>query len=206
MILAKVVHPTKGLLQRKKPRPQAPRSMFAVGTSPMQQVARVLIEMGGRMTFFKLMKLLYLVDLTAIERLGHMIAGTVYLRQVDGPWAPDLDEAIRAMEGFEVRRFFPHRIPMVTPGPSTRSPVHLDDDILEIIAEVFEAYGQMTNAEIKSAVYRTKPMRHVLLQERGGKDMRNKAILYKNKTIADADVADSAGKQSGDAGSTVQDH
>lgn len=56
------------------------------------------------------------------------------------------------------------------------------------------------------AVYRTKPMRHVLLQERGGKDMRNKAILYKNKTIADADVADSAGKQSGDAGSTVQGH
>ena len=185
MVLAKMVHPTKGLQQRSKPRPQAATQLFAVGTSPLQQVARVLLDMGGRMTFFKLTKLLYLVDLTAIERIGQMVAADVYLRQVEGPWAPKLDQAIKEMEGFEVRRFFAHKLPMVTRGPSARSPIQLDDDVLEIIAEVFEAYGHMTNAEIKTAVYHTKPMRHVLMEERKGKDMRNKAVLYKNKTIAD---------------------
>jgi hypothetical protein len=38
---------------------------------------------------------------------------------------------------------------------------------------------------IKAAVYRTEPMRFVLKVEGRGKDMRNKAVLYKDKTIAD---------------------
>jgi uncharacterized phage-associated protein len=190
MLLAKIVHPTKGLRTKRKPAPApASRSLFAVGTSPVQQVARVLLELGGRMTYFKLMKLLYLVDLKAIEKVGQMVAGEVYLRQVEGPWLPTLDAALKDMDGFEVRRFFAHRMPMVMPGPSARSPVQLDDDLLEIVAEVFEAYGRMTNGQIKTAVYRTKPMRHVLIQEQSGKDMRNKAVLYKGKTIADEDTA-----------------
>ena len=42
-------------------------------------------------------------------------------------------------------------------------------------------YGDMTNAEIKTAVYQTEPMRQVLRLERTGKDMRNKPVLYRDK-------------------------
>ncbi|MCX7012803.1 MAG: DUF4065 domain-containing protein [Candidatus Sumerlaeota bacterium] len=135
------------------------------------------------MTYFKLTKLLYLVDLAAIERLGRMVAGEVYLRQVDGPWPPRLNQALKEMDGFEVRRFSMRRLPMVELGPSPRGDVKLGDDVLQIIVDVYAGYGKMSNEQIKTAVYRTGPMRYVLQQERCGKDMRNKALLYRNRTI-----------------------
>ncbi|MCJ7504474.1 MAG: hypothetical protein MUP80_15650 [Acidobacteriia bacterium] len=181
MRLSKVVRPVKGLVERKTARADAP-SLFPPGASTMQQVARVLLELGGRMTYFKMTKLMYLVDLFSLKKLGHMIASNIYLRQVDGPWPPNLDKALEVMQGYEVRRFFARRIPMVAPGPAPRSEVLLDDDILEIVSEVFRTYGAMSNAGIKTAVYRTAPMRFILEEERKGKKMANKPVLYKDKT------------------------
>jgi len=181
MRLSKVVHPVKGLVERRTARTDAP-SLFPTVASTMQQVARVLLEFGGRMTYFKITKLMYLVDLFSLKRFGRTVASNIYLRQVEGPWPPDLDEALEAMQGYEVRRFFARRIPMVAPGPSPRSDVLLDDDILEIVSEVFRTYGAMSNAGIKTAVYRTAPMRFILQEERKGKKMANKPVLYKDKT------------------------
>jgi len=187
MVLAKAVHPVQGLLERKKPRAK-PATLFAAGCSPLQQIGRAILEMGGRMSFFKLTKLMYLIDLSAIRKLGHMVAGDVYLRQVDGPWLPKLRDALSAMQGYEVRQSFTRKIPMVAPGPSPRSRIELDDDILEIVAEVFRTYGSLGSSQIKTAVYRTGPMRFILQQERKGRDMRNKPVLYKNKAAPDLEA------------------
>jgi uracil-DNA glycosylase family 4 len=184
MLLAKVVHPVKGLIMQKKPSAQA-KPVLSGGPSVLQQVARVLLGLGGRMTYFKLTKLLYFVDLLSLRKLGHMVASDIYLRQVEGPWPPKLDKALSAMQGYEVRRFLVGRTPMVAPGPSPRFEVQLDDDILETIAEVYETYGSLTNSGIKTAVYRTDPMRFILQEESKGKDMRNKPVLYKDKTASD---------------------
>jgi len=137
------------------------------------------------MTYFKMTKLIYLVDLVALERLGHTVASNVYLRQGEGPWPPDLDNALAAMQGCEVRRFFMRKILVVTPGPTSRFEIDLGDDILDIISEVYGRYGSMSNPEIKAAVYRTGPMRFILQAERQGKKMLNKPVLYKDKTARD---------------------
>jgi uracil-DNA glycosylase family 4 len=184
MLLAKVVHPVKGLIERKKPRANA-AALLPAGASPMQQVARVLLELGGRMTYFKMTKLMYLIDLLALQKFGHTIASDIYLRQVEGPWPPDLDRALSAMQGYEVRRFFVRKVSIVAPGPSPRFEVQLDDNILQIIAQVLQTYGSMSNPEIKTAVYRTEPMRFILQEENKGKDMRNKPVIYKDKAAPD---------------------
>ncbi len=184
MHLAKVVHPEDGLKKTEKTRPK-PKSLFPAGSTPLQQVVRAFLELTGRMTYFKLTKLLYLFDFQAMGVVGHTYASDVYLRQVDGPWPPHLDKVLQAMEGYEVRRWFSQRIPMVDVGPSPRTEIRLDDDILKIIGEVWEKFGSFSNSAIKSAVYRTKPMRFILAQEDKGKDMRNKAVLYKEKTAVD---------------------
>jgi uncharacterized phage-associated protein len=145
-------------------------------------VARVLLDLGGRMTYFKMTKLMYLVDLFSLKRFGHSLASNIYLREVDGPWPPDLDKELETMQSYEVRRFFMRRIPMVAPGPSPRFKVELDNEILELIAEVFRTYGAMSNSDIKIAVYRTDPMRFILQEESEGKKMLNKPVLYKGKT------------------------
>jgi len=183
MRLAKMVHPLRGL-QKPKEAIRESTPLFQVKKTPLQQVARAFLEMCGRMTYFKLTKLIYLADFMALRRLGSTAASEVYLRQVDGPWPPKLDEALRAMQGFEVRRYISRRIPMVAIGPSPRWEIDLNDDILEIVAEISERYGKMSNSAIKTAVYWTEPMRFILQEEKRGRDMRNKAVLYKDKTAA----------------------
>ena len=189
MALAKIVHPVKGVLPRKKRGRAKTKSpaLFPAALTSLQQAARAILELGGRMTYFKLTKLLYLADLAAIERLGRTVAGDVYLRQVDGPWPPRLDQALKDMDGFEVRRFFSRRIPMVDLGPSPRGDSDLDEDTLNILVNAFAKYGHMGNAEIKATVYRTGPMQYILRAEREGRDMRNKAVLYKDRTASEID-------------------
>ena len=181
ILLSKVVHPVTGLVVRKATQEEA-SSRLSAGASPIQHVARVLLELGGRMTYFKMTKLMYLIDLFSLEKLGHTIASNIYLREVEGPWPPDLNKALEAMQGHEVRRFFARKIPIVAPVPSPRFEIQLDDNILEIISHVFRTYGSMSNAEIKTAVYRTAPMRFILQEEKKGKNMVNKPVLYKDKT------------------------
>jgi len=184
ILLSKVAHPIEGLITRKGSRSRAP-SVFPGAASMMQQVARVLLDLGGRMTFFKMTKLMYLIDLACLERLGHTVASDIYLRQVDGPWPPDLHKALEAMRGYEVRRSFTRGIPIVDLGPSPRFEIMLDDQVLEIVSKVFRTFGSMSNLKIKTAVYRTAPMRFVLREERKGKNMLNKSVLYKDKTAQD---------------------
>jgi uncharacterized phage-associated protein len=181
MLLSKLVHPIKGLVERKKAPRKAPTLSFA-GASTMQQVARVLLELGGRMTYFKMTKLMYLVDLFSLEKLGHTVASNIYLRQTEGPWPPDLNKTLQAMQGHEVLRSFVRRVPVLAPGPSPRFQIQLDDDVLGVISDVYRTYGSMSNAEIKTAVYCTDPMRFVLEEESKGKKMVNKPVLYKDKT------------------------
>lgn len=178
--LAKLVDPNKGLIERK-PRRKAPVAALPAQATSLHEVARAILSLGGRMTYFKLTKLLYLVDLAALHTFGHLIASDVYLRQVDGPWPPRLRDALSAMDGHEVR-FLARRVPGVAPGPSPRWEVELDVDVLDLIAEVFEKHGHLSNSRIKNAVYLTEPMRFVLKEENKGKDMRNKPVLYKDKT------------------------
>jgi uracil-DNA glycosylase family 4 len=181
MRLAKLVHPVKGLSKRLERRERS-EDLFSPSGSVMQHVARVLLELSGRMTYFKMTKLMYLIDLVAVERLGQTVASNIYLRQMDGPWPPELDGSLRSMEGYEVRRFSVRNIPMVAVGPSPRFEVHLDDRILEIVSDVFDTYGSMTNAQIKRSVYTTEPMRFILRAENKGTNMHNKPVLYKDKT------------------------
>jgi len=180
MLLAKQVHPVRGLIQRKQ-RELKPVRLAVEQPTALQQAVKTILEMKGRLTFFKLTKLLYLADLQALRLLGHPFAGNVYLRQMDGPWLPNLDNELKPMDGFEVRRFFAHKLPMVALGPSSRFEPDLEEAILEIITQVVEKYGDLTNAEIKTAVYQTEPMRYILREERAGKDMRNKPVLYRDK-------------------------
>jgi uracil-DNA glycosylase family 4 len=184
MRLAKIVHPVKGLLEGRGFRVNS-APLLPEGTTHLQQMARALLENSGRMTYFKLAKLMYMADFLALQRLGSTVGSELYLRQVDGPWPPMLNKALRAMEGFEIRRYFARQIPMVDIGPSPRSEIYLADEILEIVAEISQKYGQMSNSMIKAAVYRSEPMRFILEEEDKGKDMRNKPVLYKDKTAAD---------------------
>jgi len=75
----------------------------------------------------------------------------------------------------------------VSPRPSPRFRPNFDDKALSVIIEVLHKYGNLSNAEIKTVVYRTIPMKYLLEQEAMGKDMRKTPVIYKNRISSEID-------------------
>lgn len=187
MKLAKLVRPRSGVIRRSAPQKPRLREQVVSQTSAFQHLLCLVVKSLGKMTYFRLTKLLYLIDLTAIEKLGRSITGEIYLRQPEGPWPPALKKVVPALKGREITLSTRGRIPMVEPGPSPRFTGTLDDAALEVVAEVLERYGRLSNAEIKSAAYQTSPMRYLLAQERQGRDVRRIPVVYQDKCAPETD-------------------
>jgi len=185
--LAKLVHPTKGLARRRSPRTTTAKPFSLDDLTPFQHLVCLLVQTLGRITYFRLTKLLYLIDLAAIDAYGRSITGEIYIRQPDGPWPPALKKELPSLDGMEVVVSYRRRVPMVEPGPSRRFEPILDDQSLELVAEVIAKYGTLNNSEIKSVAYKTSPMRFVLSQERQGRDMQRFPIIYKDKAAPTTD-------------------
>jgi hypothetical protein len=183
MRLAQLVDPKKGIKERQYRRLHCGRGNQSGSFHRFQKLAYTIIESVGSMTYFKLTKLLYLVDLEALGRLGKTVTGEVYLREKEGPWPPKLQEMIEPLEGREIEFFYKGRMPMVEPGPSPRIEIDFKEAELEIIEDVLHRYGQLDNTGIKIAVYRTRPMRYVREQEKLGRSMSNVPVIYKDKAV-----------------------
>jgi uracil-DNA glycosylase family 4 len=176
--LSKLVDPYQGLQRR---RPMLPSGVLITAPDDLTKMAHVLIFLLyrlGRVSKFKLTKLLYLADFDAAQTLGREITESVYLRQVDGPWPPEIDRALSQLADYEVVTFFRRGIPVVSLGPSPRFEPLLDEEESAILLEVVRRYGDMTNSQIKSVAYRTTPMRELLRRERAGERTLNQPVLY----------------------------
>lgn len=171
--LAGIVDPDTGVKERRG----APMAKEFETPSALHQLVKMIVDQVGELTFFKLTKMLYLIDYAAKQAFGATVSGQVYLRQQEGPWIPKLHAIVRSMEGFEVRSTFVRRTPHVEPGPSPRFAVTLDGAVLRLATDTIAKYGQHTNSEIKSAVYFTRPMRELLREERTGKRTKGRVVI-----------------------------
>lgn len=188
MSLAKLVDPLKGFKRNSQIRTSgAFHALDLKKISVFQKVILGIVQSLGRITYFKLTKLLYLIDLLALERLGHTITGEIYLRQQEGPWPPALQKQIPQLKNCEVIITKTRNIPYIQQGPSPRFSVDLNEPYLVIIAEVLSEYGKLSNAQIKTRVYRTHPMRYLLKEEKFGRDVRKLPVIYLDKTAEELD-------------------
>lgn len=186
MRLGKLVDPTEGIIVKSASSKKQMASLIQWDTpSVFQQLIFAIVSSVGRLSYFKLTKLLYLADLTALERIKRTLTGEIYLRQPEGPWPPRLQKELPALNGYEIRQYFSGKMAAISLGPSPRFAIELDDEVLGILADVLEKYGKYSNAAIKTAVYMTSPMRYLLSEEKKGKDVRKVPVIYKNKKAPD---------------------
>lgn len=191
MELSKFVHPIKGIKEeeRKYSHDRYQYKLFTqIEPTPLQQLTTEIINALGKISYFKLTKLLYLVDLIAIKRLGRSITGEIYIRQPEGPWPPKLEKDISELNNMEVILSYYKRMTTVEPGPSHRFCSNFDEESLEIIFDVISKYGEYDNFKLKTATYLTEPMKYILKQENLGRDMRRKALIYKDKILSQLNI------------------
>lgn len=186
--LAKFVDPVKGTIITKKKKFVIKKSESKIKFHNVQKVINALLDSVKEMSYFKLVKLLYFVDFLSIERYGMSVTGEIYIRQQEGPWLPKIRTYLTLMDGKELDLFIKQGRPFIRRGHKPRLMIALNEKDLEIIADVMTKYGHLSNSELKTAAYLSKPMRYILREERKGRKMRNAAVIYKNKTIINLDT------------------
>lgn len=136
---------------------------------PVAIVAKEIIRKKGLVSYFGLHKLLFLVECEAWSKLGHQLTGAFFLRQKDGPYCTDLHllKLRKALPGLIVSDIHDRLVLRLPPhGMFDELPNELPADIQQIIGDVIESSATLSDAELKTKVYLTKPMRSMLRIEK----------------------------------------
>ena len=184
MILKKLVDPIKGLKKTSAKIAKQKMTSVAFFEKPMHLVARAFLSLfphGYWVSQFKLTKLMYLFDLEAKRKFGKTFACDIYIRKEYGPWPPKLYDALKQMDEREIVIQIRKNLPFLKSGPSPRGEIHLDENILAIISEIFLRYGGESDAVLRRVVYLTEPMKFILKQESAGANYMGKPVLYEKK-------------------------
>jgi uracil-DNA glycosylase family 4 len=143
-------------------------------------MVRFLISQFGSCSIFRLHKAMYLVDWRALSQTGHRATDFIYLRQKDGPYCVELGSRWykRFQEEFLCRRRG-EQLVIEWQGmglfdePEKKLPTRLRDVASNVVAET----RPLTDAELKTKSYLTKPMREYLKAERAGRSQLNRPLL-----------------------------
>ena len=135
-------------------------------------IVRLIMRIKPELSYFSLHKLFYLVELTAVRKLGRRATTGYIVRQKDGPYCTDLHYK-------KLERTFPQ---MKFRNAGSRLVVSLDhldmfgdvstdhephmDRLRDIVRDVVNKYGENNVASLKRSVYLTGPMRAILRAEK----------------------------------------
>ncbi len=135
-----------------------------------------LVDRLQPLSLFRLHKLLYLAEVESREVLGGPFLNIYFMRQKDGPFAPDVTKTVgflrvnslgetRTSEGLA---FWPRRRSEIT---------QLTDAQRQVLESVVIKFGNLTNRGIKMAAYRRGPMVEMLASQREGRATYNKPLF-----------------------------
>ncbi len=151
------------------------------------RVVAYMLERIGRVSYFGLHKLFYLVEYNAWKEHGDRLSSAYIVRQKDGPYCTDLNIK-------KLKATFPELLVKTVNGglylewgqrvdlfeamePSTEAA--LSKEQRAIIDSTLDRYGKESNASLKRIVYLSRPMRTVLSKEKElHQDLYNSPIEF----------------------------
>lgn len=134
------------------------------------KIAELIIRSRGTVSYFALHKLLFLVECEAAKTLGHQISKAFFLRQKDGPYCTDLhiSKLQKAIPDLSVITEN-NKLYLSVKRPSSlfdsASGIALGDEAV-VVDDVLKASRDLSDAELKTRVYLSTPMRRLLRIER----------------------------------------
>lgn len=143
-------------------------------------VVRLMLSEFGSCSLFKLHKAMYLVDWRALSETGHRATDFVYLRQKDGPYCVELGSRWykRFAEELVCRRGTDHFvIEWRGAGLFGAGDQRLPPEIVMLATKVAAETRPMSDSQLKTKSYLTKPMKDYLRAERNGRSQLNRPLL-----------------------------
>jgi uracil-DNA glycosylase family 4 len=181
--LSNIINPKSGFKNKK--RVEKTQTPIYDGLSFL---VLLILENYKSISYFKLTKLLYLIDLNFIMKKRQSITNSIYIRQKDGPWPPSLNTRIKSMldSGIISKKYVSKYLTIFYSG-TIQLPNNINENDKKDIMEILNKYKDFDNSSIKIAAYRTEPMRFILEQEKKGMSYLNKPVIFNNRTVKDID-------------------
>jgi uracil-DNA glycosylase family 4 len=132
-------------------------------------VAQTIIEQFPGITYFALHKLLFLLELAHVRQHGDQLTRAYFIRQKDGPYCVDLHlkKLQKALPKLSVRGT---NNLWITSNSSDDLFAELtgnpEDSVGEKVRSILSRYRGLADADLKTKVYFTTPMRRILREER----------------------------------------
>lgn len=186
--LSHLVSPREGIKRSQGTIPRKASGASRQITPALVDMVAIILDKLRTVSFFKLTKLLYLIDCSHYEQFGNTISGGIYLRMQEGPWIPYLKEIAKNNDGHLFTTSYLNKKPVWTALINEYEPSNLSAEEICFIAEKCRQYANCSDAQMKTAAYLTKPMKYILTQEGKKRQMTRIPVLYKDKTVIEMDA------------------
>ena len=108
----------------------------------------------------KLVKLIYLADVRAKNKIGRTITGLTYVYHFYGPYAPQIIETALEMDGEEIKEIYnPYFDRYEYIKGEQDKEIKLTEEEIKVLDEIIEEYGKLSTNDIKERAYQTEPMK-----------------------------------------------
>jgi uracil-DNA glycosylase family 4 len=143
-------------------------------------IVKFLLSEFRTCSLFRLHKSMYLVDWRAISQTGHRASDFIYLRQKDGPYCVELGSRwYKRFQDELVFRRTGEQLLLEWRGPGLFDEVQqsLAPDVRDVVVKVIAETARLSDSQLKTKSYLTKPMKEYLRAERAGLRQLNRPLL-----------------------------
>lgn len=142
-----------------------------------QRVIFRIVSGLGKVSKFKLTKLLYLLDWQEVKEASNVLTGFYYIYEKEGPLATGISDALQEMDGYELSFRFEGSVPKYSVSDDIRSNMELPPDVANKIDTLITQCKNLTDAQIKTRAYLTDPMKSILRRQKLGEKMANHPVF-----------------------------
>lgn len=141
-------------------------------------VVEYLLSRLGSASLFKLHKILYLIDYRSIIEKDDSVTDFFYIRQKDGPYCVELGTKwYKDFESVDVKFLGGKPIVHWLDKGLFRDPVNIAPDVQNFLDRWLKELAPLSEADLKTRAYLTRPMKTALKAEKQGLRGLNRALL-----------------------------
>jgi uracil-DNA glycosylase family 4 len=169
-----------GETYRRLDRKRRPSSEIIKPASQGWNIVRFLLSEYRTCSAFRLHKAMYLVDWRALSQTGHRASDFVYLRQKDGPYCVELGSRwYKRFQNEMLCRRTGDQLLLEWRGLGLFDDRQdsLPTEIRDVAAGVITDTKSLSDAQLKTKSYLTKPMKDYLRAERSGRSQLNRPLI-----------------------------
>lgn len=145
-----------------------PRKQYGHTKETVAHATKILLNGIPELSYFSLHKILYLIEWAYLSTYGERLTGANFIRQKDGPYCTDLQitKLKNAIPSLQIRNKGSKIYISLPPMDLFAEQPCLDSALVNFIEDKLSNLKGASESELKTKAYLTKPMKHILRQEK----------------------------------------